>query len=253
MINKKWILAVIASVLISPVNAESTDHDQGNNKDSFLVSGSLAFLTEYYWRGTTQTKGKPAVQGILRLDHDSGFYTQLFASNIQLDIGSSLELDYYIGYNYQINNDLKLNLQYLDVNYPDEDKTLPRVDFEEYSIGLMTSNLLNAQDELNLSFYYTPDYTFETGKMLRYEAGYRYPVANQWNIYTQVAYNQFANKNAYAVLWGTDEKSHFYDYKIGLDFNYQNFIFDLYYANANVNKDLPSADKTVVFSLTKLF
>lgn len=253
MINKKWILAILTSTLLAPVYAKPADSPTENQQQRFLVSGSMAFLTEYYWRGTTQTKGKPAVQGTLRLDHDSGLYTQLFASNIQLDIGSSLELDYYIGYNYQINNDLKLNLQYLDVNYPREDKTLPRVDFEEYSIGVLKSNLFHAQDELNLAFYYSPDYTLETGKMLRYEVGYRYPVAEQWNIYTQVAYNQFANKDAYAVLWGTDEKSHFYDYKLGLDFNYQDFIFDLYYANANVNKDLPSADKTVVFSLTKLF
>lgn len=251
MTKNKWIISVIAFMLISSVHAESPAQEE--TQDNFLVSGSLAFLTEYYWRGTTQTKEKPAVQGTLRLDHDSGFYAQLFASNIQLDIGSSLELDYYIGYNYPINKDLKLNLQYLDVNYPGEDKTLPQVDFEEYSVALLASNLLKTEDELNLSFYYSPDYTLETGKTLRYEVGYRYPVADQWHVYTQVAYNQFASKAAYTLLWGTDEKRDFYDYKLGVDFNYHDYIFDLYYANANVNQNLPSADQTVVFSLTKLF
>ncbi|NNP69121.1 TorF family putative porin [Acinetobacter sp. Ac_5812] len=251
MIKNTVMLAISTSAIFSTINVQAAETKAF--KDQFAVSGSLAFLTEYYWRGTTQTQGKPAVQGTLRADHDSGLYAQLFASNIQLDIGSSIEFDYYLGYDYQFNDHLKLNLQYLDVNYPGEDKTLPRVDFEEYSIGLFASGLLNQQDQLNLSFYYSPDYTLETGKMLRYEVGYRYPVADQWHAYAQAAYNQFSSNEAYELLWATDEKKHFYDYKVGVDFNYQDFIFDLYYADANVNKALKNADSTVVFSLTRTF
>lgn len=251
MIKNTMLFGIFASAIFSSINIQAAE--ERDFKDQFTVSGSLAFLTEYYWRGTTQTQGKPAVQGTLRADHDSGLYAQLFASNIQLDIGSSIEFDYYLGYDYQFNDHLKLNLQYLDVNYPGEDKTLPRVDFEEYSIGLFASGLFNQQDQLNLSFYYSPDYTLETGKMLRYELGYRYLVAEKWNAYAQAAYNQFSSNQAYELLWATDEKKHFYDYKIGADFNYQNFIFDLYYADANVNKALKNADSTVVFSLTRTF
>jgi hypothetical protein len=47
----------------------------------------------------------------------------------------------------------------LDVNYPGKDKTLPQVDFEEYSLGLSASDLLHSDDQLDFSFYYSPDYT----------------------------------------------------------------------------------------------
>ncbi|ENX35503.1 hypothetical protein F889_01172 [Acinetobacter colistiniresistens] len=251
MIKKTVMLAIFTPVTFLAIDVQAAE--QKVFKYQFAVSGSMAFLTEYYWRGITQTQGKPAVQGTLRVDHDSGLYAQLFASNIQLDIGSSIEFDYYLGYDYQFNDHLKLNVQYLDVNYPGADKTLPQVDFEEYSIGLFASGLLNQQDQLNLSFYYSPDYTFETGKMLRYEVGYRYPVVDKWHAYAQAAYNQFASNQAYELLWATDEKKDFYDYKVGVDFNYQDFIFDLYYADGNVNKALKNADSTVVFSLTRTF
>ncbi|NNP74684.1 hypothetical protein A7P54_01185 [Acinetobacter sp. Ac_3412] len=251
MIKNTVMLAIFTSATFSAIDVQAAE--QKALKDQFTVSGSLAFLTDYYWRGASLTQGQPALQGNLRVDHDSGLYTQLSASNVQLDIGSSIELAYYLGYDYHFNDHLRLNLQYLDVNYPGADKALPQVDFEEYSIGLFTSGLLNQQDQLNLSFYYSPDYTLETGKMLRYEVGYRYPVADQWNAYAQAAYNQFSSNEAYELLWATDEKKHFYDYKVGVDFNYQDFIFDLYYADGNVNKALKNADSTVVFSLTRTF
>lgn len=251
MIKNTVMLGVFASTIVSSLNAKAIEDKI--LKDQFVISGSLSFLTEYYWRGATQTQHKPAVQGILRMDHDTGVYAQIFASNIQLGIGSSLEFDYFLGYNYSLNDHLKLNLQYLDVNYPGKDKTLPQVDFEEYSLGLAASDLLRSDDQLDFSFYYSPDYTLETGKMLRYEAGYRFPINAKWGTYTQIGYNKFSSLDAYARLWDTDKKTYFCDYKVGVDLSFQNFIFDLYYADANINKALSNADSTVVFSLSRIF
>ncbi|MDR0237855.1 TorF family putative porin [Acinetobacter sp.] len=251
MIKNTVILGVFASTIVSSLNAKMIENEILT--DQFMVSGSLSFLTEYYWRGATQTQRKPAVQGVLRMDHDTGVYAQIFASNIQLGIGSSLEFDYFLGYNYSLNDHLKLNLQYLDVNYPGKDKTLPQVDFEEYSLGLSTTDLLSKGDQLNFSFYYSPDYTLETGKMLRYETAYHFPINEKWGAYAQIGYNQFSSFDAYARLWNIDNKKKFYDYKIGVDLSYQSFIFDLYYADANINKVLSSTDSTVVFSLSRIF
>lgn len=249
--KNKLVYALLATLAISSAHAETTEESSLFN--TFSTSGSVAFLTDYYFRGYSQTQGKPAVQGFLRVDHDSGLYAQLFASNIQLDIGSSLELDYYLGYDYFLNDQFKLNVQYLDVNYPGTEQSIPDADYEEYSVAASGLGLLKENDELNFSFYYSPEYTFQTGKMLRYETSYRYPVADKWNAYAQVGYNQFSSKAAYDVLWATDQKDSFYDYKVGGNYSYHDFIFDLYYVDSNMNKALSNADDAVVFSLTKSF
>jgi len=92
--KNKLVYALLATLAISYAHAETTEESSLFN--GFSTSGSVAFLTDYYSRGYSQTEGDPAVQGFLRVDHDSGLYAQLFASNSELDIGSSIELDYYL-------------------------------------------------------------------------------------------------------------------------------------------------------------
>ncbi|MCJ8160008.1 TorF family putative porin [Acinetobacter zhairhuonensis] len=251
MMKNKLVYGLLAALAVSQAQAETAAEPSFLN--SFSSSGSVALLTDYYSRGYSQNQGNPAVQGFLRLDHTSGFYAQLFASNIDLDIGSSLELDYYLGYDYLVNDHFKLNVQYLDVNYPGADKTIPSPDYEEYSVSAIGMGLLKEEDELNFSFYYSPEYSFQTGKELRYELSYFYPVAESWSAYAQVGYNQFSSKDAYAVLWATDKKESYTDYKIGGNYSYNDFIFDLYYVDSNMNKDLSNADDAVIFSITKEF
>ena len=249
--KNKLVYALLATLAISYAHAETTEESSLFN--GFSTSGSVAFLTNYYSRGYSQTEGDPAVQGFLRVDHDSGLYAQLFASNSELDIGSSIELDYYLGYDYLVNDRFKLNVQYADINYPGADKFLPDTDYEEYSVAATGTGLLSAEDTLNFTFYYSPEYFFQTGKMLRYETTYNYPFAEKWTAYAQVGYNQFSSHAAYDVLWATDQEDSYYDYKVGGNYNYNDFIFDLYYVDSNINKALSNADDAVIFSLTKAF
>ena len=251
MMKNKLIYSLFAVIAVTQVHAETVN--EAKILDSFSSSGSVAFLTDYYSRGYSQNQGNPAVQGFLRVDHTSGLYAQLFASNIDLDIGSSLELDYYLGYDYLVNDHFRLNIQYLDVNYPGADKSIRSPDYEEYSVSAVGMGLLKENDELNFSFYYSPEYSFQTGKELRYEVTYLYPIAENWNAYGQVGYNQFSSNQAYDVLWATDKKDAYTDYKIGGNYSYNDFIFDLYYVDSNMNKDLDNADDAVIFSITKAF
>ncbi|TCB30234.1 hypothetical protein E0H82_16085 [Acinetobacter sp. ANC 4910] len=249
--KNKLMCSLLAVMAISSVHAETVE--ESNILKSFSSSGTVSFLTDYYSRGYSQTEGDPAVQGTLRIDHDSGLYAQLFASNSELDIGSSIELDYYLGYDYLVNDHLKLNIQYADINYPGSDKSLPDTDYEEYSVAATGMGLLTDDDALNFTFYYSPEYFFQTGKMLRYETSYNYPIAKNWNAYAQVGYNKFSSHEAYDVLWATDQEDSYYDYKLGGNYNYNDFIFDLYYVDSNINKELNYADDAVIFSITKAF
>ena len=89
--------------------------------------------------------------------------------------------------------------------------------------------------------------------MLRYESTYNYPFAEKWSAYAQVGFNQFSSNEAYDVLWATDQEDSYYDYKVGGNYNYNDFIFDLYYVDSNINNELKYADDSVIFSITKAF
>lgn len=96
-------------------------------------SANIGAVSNYMWRGMTQSSDQAAVQGGLDVAHDSGFYAGTWASNV--DWGGSdpnYELDLYAGYDFTLpdeNASLGLNTAYYA--YPDAEDN---VDFWE--IGL---------------------------------------------------------------------------------------------------------------------
>jgi len=67
-------------------------------------TGNLSLVSEYRYRGLSQTDFRPAVQGGIDYGHASGFYLGTWASNVSwlsdagAGSGSSLEWDFYGGF-----------------------------------------------------------------------------------------------------------------------------------------------------------
>lgn len=95
MLKKKLIVAALAAAFTLPAMAE--EH---------TVTANVGFVTDYVYRGITQTSHKPALQGGVDYAHSSGFYAGLWGSNVSwikdslaLTTGDkTLELDTYLGY-----------------------------------------------------------------------------------------------------------------------------------------------------------
>lgn len=62
------------------------------------VSTNIAVVSNYLFRGVTQTDGSPAVQGGIDFEHASGFYAGTWASNVDFGDEISYELDLYAGF-----------------------------------------------------------------------------------------------------------------------------------------------------------
>ena len=64
------------------------------------VTGTVTLTSDYDFRGFTQTKQDPAIQGSIDYTHSSGFYAGAWASNV--DFGNccdeNVELDIYAGW-----------------------------------------------------------------------------------------------------------------------------------------------------------
>jgi len=70
------------------------------------VSGNVALVTDYKFRGISQSDSKPSVQGGFDIAFDSGFYLGTWGAAVDFDCAidtcgganGGLELDYYGGF-----------------------------------------------------------------------------------------------------------------------------------------------------------
>jgi len=67
----------------------------------WTVTTNVNVVSDYYFRGISQTWHKPALQGGVDVSHASGFYGGLWFSNVSGNqfADGQLEVDYYGGYN----------------------------------------------------------------------------------------------------------------------------------------------------------
>lgn len=82
------------------------------------MSTNIAVVSNYLFRGVTQTDGSAAVQGGIDFEHASGFYTGTWASNVDFGDETTYELDLYAGYAGAV-NDIGYDFGYVYYAYPD--------------------------------------------------------------------------------------------------------------------------------------
>lgn len=105
--------AVAASVLmLAGSQAISLELGAG-----FEGSANVGMVSDYMWRGMTQTRDGVAVQGGLDLTHSSGFYAGTWMSNVDFKFApkAHTEQDLYAGYGFTLgegDNAVAFDLKY---------------------------------------------------------------------------------------------------------------------------------------------
>lgn len=84
------------------------------------ITGTATVVSDYIFRGLTQTWGHPAVQGSIDYAHSSGLYASVWASTISKKViaGSNVEIDLALGYKGSINQDWTYGAGLLHIYYP---------------------------------------------------------------------------------------------------------------------------------------
>ena len=127
------------------------------------VSANVGVVSNYFFRGVTQTQDSAAVQGGLDYAHESGFYAGTWGSTVDFDDGTSYELDLYAGYGGSI-GDLGYDVGYVYYAYPDGDD----LDFGEI-YGSLTYSYLTAGLAYTVNSQATGDTAaFDTGDLYYY-------------------------------------------------------------------------------------
>lgn len=89
-------------------------------KPAFTLSSNAYLVSDYLFRGQTQTWGRPAVQAGFDFAHESGLYLGTWASNVSGNqfAGGSLELALYGGYSSKISEGVGYSAGLLYYYYP---------------------------------------------------------------------------------------------------------------------------------------
>ena len=87
------------------------------------ISGNVSMLSDYAFRGVSQTDEQMALQGGLDYAHESGFYVGTWASNVDSSFFNDpqdpqLEVDVYAGYGGELANGISYDLGILHYDYP---------------------------------------------------------------------------------------------------------------------------------------
>ncbi|UFN47170.1 TorF family putative porin [Roseomonas sp. OT10] len=129
-----------------------------------------AVSSDYLFRGVSQTRNRPAVQGTVELSHESGFYIGAFASNISfLGTKARQELDIAGGYRMQLGA-ASLDFGGVWYTYPGYDKPPGGYDLNYFEFVAKGSYQIEPVKLLG-AFYYSPQFQLESRNAFYLEGG----------------------------------------------------------------------------------
>jgi len=217
------------------------------------VSATVTGITDYDFRGVSQTADDPAIQGSLDVEGESGWYAGVWASNVDFDncCDEDYEIDYYVG--FTAGETIEWDVGYIYYYYP---STTENLNYPEVYIG---------------GTYYGEDEKWDVG--LKQWASY------DWFGYDAYGYYTELNGN-YALPWWeigvsahvgytfgdgpddfTDDSGlrEYVDYSIGLNRSFGPVDADLRYVDTDLGGGLEVSngagtnDDRVIFSLSTTF
>jgi uncharacterized protein (TIGR02001 family) len=167
---KRSLFALLAPVLLG-LHLPAVSMASEESHSPWHWSPGAAIGTDYVWRGQSLTDGKPYVLGEVKLSHDNGVYSGIWASTIDLGphAGATAEFDYFVGWAKRVGR-VSANVGYLYRQRPSSAQSL---DFQEvtaavsYDLGVA---------RLGAGSYYSWDY-FQGGRSIYNYASVSVPEA----------------------------------------------------------------------------
>ena len=123
---KKTLLAVTLAALTSGAATSVLAADPKAPEPDIEISGNFALVSDYRFRGISQTNRDPALQGGFNLAHKSGLYAGTWASNVSewANPDGSMEIDFYVGYSTELIMGINLDIGHTWYRYPGNDPSV---------------------------------------------------------------------------------------------------------------------------------
>jgi uncharacterized protein (TIGR02001 family) len=233
------LIAAVSALALPSVRAAE------EAKSPHTLTGNIGVVSDYRFRGVSQTQKKPALQGGVDYAHTSGFYLGAWASNISDDlyVDGDIEVDLYGGYTGSLGGDLGYNVGGIYYVYPGSDGD-PKYDtFEIY--GGLTYKWLNGK----LSYSLTDFFGIDDGNGSYYlEGNANYPLMDKVTLTGHLGWQKIDD------VQGDDTIA---DWSFGATYDLNGFLLGLTYVDTDEKlRDLDNKNiskSTVVLSVKKNF
>ena len=264
MLKNKLLNTLILTALSAPGFALAAD---------FTPSANVSLVTDYLYRGISQTGSKPAIQGGFDLAHSSGLYIGAWGSSIswlgdgRIADNAGLELDTYAGYKAAA-GPVSYDVGFLRYNYPGA--YIPGVTFAGTTIpvakadtneiyGALTYSIVTAK----LSYSLGDLFTVPNAKGSTYfDLSASYPIGDT-GVTIGAHYGKQTYKGSSAdTLKAVGADPTYADYKLSVTKDFSGYVLGLAYSKTNAStaagsyykvlgKDLGKG--TAVLSLSRTF
>ena len=196
------------------------------------ITGTLT--SDYVFRGISQTDSSPAVQASLDYEHESGFFSGVWASNIDFGDDADAEINLYAGYFSEVNESLSYDISYTYYAYTGYSSE------EDYDYGeIILNGYIYA---FTLTFSLTSDYA-NSGDAAQYiGVAYDFDLPNEYALALQGGYTM-------GNAW---EDSEYIDYGATVSRIYNGFDVSAAIINTDIDDD-DTADVRFVLSVERTF
>jgi len=236
---KKTLIAMALASLTLPALAQ-----QKAPEPDYTISGNFGVFSDYRYRGISQTRLGPTVQGGVDFAHKSGFYLGNWNSNVssvQLNGGSGGEMDFYGGYKTSVGS-VGVDIGTLYYYYPGATITtsasnsakLDNYDTQEIYLGL-SFGPVSLKTSYSLTDYFglnarTDEILGATAKATGDTKGtIYYDLSVSHEIFPKTVISAHAGRTEYKT-WTNYSYS---DYRIGISRDFDGWVIGLnYYTNS---------------------
>lgn len=212
------------------------------------ISANAALVSDYRFRGISQSNEDFAIQAGFDYAAENGFYIGTWGSSVDFDSVSgfdgSLELDIYAGWGTDIGENSSIDLGYIYYAYPGDDSGADG-DYQEIYANY-------GWRDLSLGVAYSDDYYGSSGSFWYLQANYDWSFAENWALSLHAGYNDFDED-----VFLSSDKGHYIDYSVGVTWSVVGVDLGLAWVGTDLDKEdvfgYNWGDDTAVFSLSKSF
>ena len=266
---RKSILG-LSALSLAAISAPALADDAAAPTPEVKISGTAAVVSDYRFRGFSQTGEDPAAQVGITLTHKSGFYVSTWVSTTDIpaqgstvgvfDKSLNAEVDLIAGFSKEVTKGVTADIGMLYYYYPAHGVTNDTDFFEPYFNLTGTYGPVAVKVGVNWAWKQSALISFKDGSKasaiyLHVEPTLTIPHTP----FAIVGHLGYADSDSF--LGGYDAKGKVVDYSIGGTATWKNLTFGVSYINTDQNKvgvfapgkEATGADGAAVFSLTAAF
>nr|MCV4209179.1 TorF family putative porin [Roseomonas sp. SXEYE001] len=190
--------------------------------------------SDYLFRGVSQTRDRPAVQGSIDIQHTTGFYVGAFISNVAfLGTNARQEVDAMAGWRTTIAG-VSIDLGGIAYTYPGYSNPAGSglYDLQYFELAVKASYEVSSAPmpiKVLAAFNYSPNYQLETGNSFYVEGGLEIGLPHDLTLAGRAGYQWIQNN----TRWGAPD---FANWNVTLSYKFSDFVFTAGYYDTNLSR-----------------